>query len=130
MNLAASGTLDTVANVQYICMLFHGEELRQFDSLSDDVESTEPLNVEYIIKGLALYFFPVNLLSKQKRAMRRGMKKLCSLKVRRYADPLIFLNGYFDFLPEAILPETIGVTELNEILLNSMPNSCSKKSYV
>ena len=48
--------------------------LRQFESLSADVEITQTLNIDEIIKGLAQYFPPVNLLSKQKRAMHRGMK--------------------------------------------------------
>ena len=30
--------------------------LRQFDSLSSDVEITETLDVDYIIRGLAQYF--------------------------------------------------------------------------
>ena len=55
MTLAESDTLETGAKIQYIRALFHGEVLRHFDSLSDDVWSTESLTVEYIIKGLELY---------------------------------------------------------------------------
>ena len=84
MTIAASGTLDMGAKIQYLCMLVRGEALRKFDSLSSDVEIKETLNVEYIIKGLELYFPPVKLLSKQKRVIRRGMKKQCSIKLRRY----------------------------------------------
>ena len=74
MNLAASGMLETDTIIQYLRMLVHGEALRQFDVLSSVVESMETLNVSYIIKGLALYLPPANSLSKQKRAIRRGMK--------------------------------------------------------
>ena len=49
----------------------------------------ETLNVDYIIRGLAQYSPLVKFLSKQKRAMRRGMKKTRSLTVRRYAARLI-----------------------------------------
>ena len=35
-----------------------------------------------------------------------------------------------DFLLGATLSDKIDVTELNKILLNGMPNSCSKKAYV
>ena len=48
--------------------------LHQFDLLSADVESTQTLNIEDIIKYLAHYLPPVNLLLKKKRSMRRGMK--------------------------------------------------------
>ena len=37
MNLAASGTLETSAKIQYLRTVVHGEALRQFDSLSADV---------------------------------------------------------------------------------------------
>ena len=63
--LAAIGTLDTEGKVQYICTIVCGEALRQFDLLSTDVKNTEtPLDVDYLLKGLAWYFPPVNSLSK------------------------------------------------------------------
>ena len=37
MTLTFTGTLKTDSNIQYICMLVRGEELRQFDLLSADV---------------------------------------------------------------------------------------------
>ena len=70
---------------------------------------------------------PVNLLSKQKRAMRRCMKKPRRLKVRHYAARLIDLNEYLDSFPGAAMNNKIGFTELNEILLNSMPSIWSKQ---
>ena len=54
MTLVESGMLEAGAKVQYLHMIVRRESLRHFDSLSADVESTEPLTVEYIIKGLAL----------------------------------------------------------------------------
>ena len=101
-----------------------------FDSLFDDVEGTETLNVDYIIRGLAQYFPPVNLIPKKKRAMRLGMKKPRSLTVRHYAARLIYLNEYLESFSGATLTDKIGVTEQDEILLNSMPNSCSRQAYV
>ena len=43
---------------------------------------------------------------------------------------MIDLNEYLDSLPGVTLSDRIVVTELNEILLNSMPNICYKQSYV
>ena len=37
-------------------LLVHGEALRKFDLLSTDMKNTETLNVDYYIRGLALYF--------------------------------------------------------------------------
>ena len=74
MTLAASGTLEADAKYKYLFTIVRGEALHQFDMLYVDVESVETLNVDYIIRGLAQYPPPVNSLSKQKRAMCRGMK--------------------------------------------------------
>ena len=52
----ASGTLEAGAKYQYLCTLVHGEALYQFDSLSADVEGTETLNVDYIIRGYSVTF--------------------------------------------------------------------------
>ena len=57
-------------------------------------------------------------------------KKLCSLTVRHYEARLIDLNGYLEPFTGATLTAKISVTELNEILINSMPNSWSKQACV
>ena len=57
MTLAVTEMLETEEKVQYICTLVCGEALRQFDLLSSDVKNTEtPLDVDYLLKGLAWYF--------------------------------------------------------------------------
>ena len=86
--------------------------------------------MDYIIRGLAKYSPPVNFLSKQKRSMRHGMKKTGNLTVRGYVAHLIDLNEYFAALLWANLIDKIGVIELNEILLNSMPKSWHNQAYV
>ena len=50
MTLAASGTLEAGTKYQYLCTLVRGESLRQFDFLPAEIEGTETLNVEYIIR--------------------------------------------------------------------------------
>ena len=62
--------------------------------------------------------------------MHHEMKKMHSLKVMRYAARLIDLNEYSDSFPQATIADKIGVTELNEIILNSIRNSWSKQAYV
>ena len=74
MTLAASGTLEAGARYQYLRNIVCREVFHQFEFLSADGESAESLSVDYIIRDLSHYFPPVSLLSKQKRAMRRGMK--------------------------------------------------------
>ena len=74
MNLAASGTLETNMNVQYIYMIVRGEELRQFDLFYDDVEGMEPLTAEAIILGLAAYFFQLVFTEEKSRNVPRNEK--------------------------------------------------------
>ena len=62
--------------------------------------------------------------------MLRCMKNPRILKLRRYAERLIDLNEYLDSFTGATMAEKMGVTGLNEILLNSMTNSWSKQAYV
>ena len=62
--------------------------------------------------------------------MWRNMKKTRSLKLRRYSACLIDLNEYLAPSTRAKMADKIGVNELNEILLNSMPNIWSKQVYV
>ena len=60
MNLSAIGTLETEAKAEYICTLFRGEALRQFESLSADMKNTEtPLYVDYPLRVLVWYLPPV-----------------------------------------------------------------------
>ena len=116
MILADTGTIETEAKVQYLHTLLFGKSLHQFDLLYIDVKNTETsLDVDYLLKGLAWYFLPVNSLSKQKRAMRRCMKKPRGLKVRRYAACLIGLNEYLAYFTGATMADKMGVTEINKI---------------
>ena len=48
MTLKTSGTLKDTAKMQYLCTLFHGEALRQFDMLYADFEISTPLTLEDI----------------------------------------------------------------------------------
>ena len=86
--------------------------------------------MENNILGLTLYFFPVIFLSKKKRALHHGMRKLRGLKVRRYTAYLIDLNKYLASFSRGKLSDKIGVTELNESFLDSMPNRWTKQAYV
>ena len=56
MILEVAGTLETTTKVKYLRMLVHGELLRQYDSMSNDVESANHLTVESIILGLGSHF--------------------------------------------------------------------------
>ena len=62
--------------------------------------------------------------------MRQGMKKPRESKVRFYAAHMIELNEYLAAFPGENSGDKICETELNEIILNSMPTGWSKQAYV
>ena len=62
--------------------------------------------------------------------MRRGMKKPRRLTVRRYAARLIDINEYLASFLRETLNDKIGITELNGILLNSVPKIWYKQAYI
>ena len=76
--------------------------MRQFEYVSADVEGTENLNVDYIIRSLAQYFPPVNSMSKQKCNVPWN-EKTRSLTVRHYATRLIDLHEYLESFMGATL---------------------------
>ena len=55
--------------------------------------------------------------------MRRCRESPHRLKVRRYDVHLIYLNEYFAPFQGATMADNMVVTDLNDILLHSMPNS-------
>ena len=76
MTLETIETLYMEPKIQYLCTLVRGEALRQFDLLSADVENTETLNVDYYIKGLALYFpFEFDFKGKARDTLRNEKKR-------------------------------------------------------
>ena len=75
MMLKSSETLSDNTKLKYIRTLLHVESLSQLDTqfLQMVITTMSPLN--QAILGLYVYFSPVYVLSKQKRAMRCGMRK-------------------------------------------------------
>ena len=117
--------------MQYLRTLVRGGSLRQFDLLSTDIENTDTyLTVDYLLKGLLWYFFL--WIRFQNKSVQCGAvwKKTRSLKVRIYAARLIDLNEYLASFLGAAVYDKIGITELNDILLNSLSNSWYKQAYV
>ena len=106
-----------------------GGALLQLDILSAEVGSTTSENLKSIILGLGTYFFPVDALSKQKRAMLQGMKNPCGLKVRFYAAHMIDCNKCLALVNWEKASDNTCESELNEILLNRIPNSWIRQAY-
>ena len=86
--------------------------------------------MENIIKGLALPPPPVISLLKQKKCDAPQNEETARFKSKRPHISFNRLEQVLGFPPWGYIVWKIGVTELNEILLNSMPTSWSKQAYV
>ena len=62
--------------------------------------------------------------------MSRGMRNPGGLKERRCVTIFIEINKYLAVFPRAKISDKNFMTELNEILLNSIPKSWRKQAYV
>ena len=62
--------------------------------------------------------------------MLHGMRKPGGLKLRWYAAHLIYLNDYLSVFSGEKTSGFFCEMELNEILLNIMPNNWIKQAYV
>ena len=62
--------------------------------------------------------------------MRRGMMNPCGLKVRSCASCMVDINKYLAVFPGEKWSENICEMELNEIMLNKMPNRWRSQACV
>ena len=62
--------------------------------------------------------------------MCRGTRNPQKFKVIFYAYSTVELNEYLIVFPGGKGSENVGEMELNKIILNIIPNGCSKKEYV
>ena len=94
-----TGTTTRVGKINYPRTMLHGEAIRDFDELSCQDAGTKNTHLKFIQEVLVGYFFPINALSKQKRAMRRAMRKPRDLPFKHFAARLMELNNYLPLFP-------------------------------
>ena len=130
ITLKVLGTISANTKLRYICTLLCVEAIFQFDTFCAHMGSTTTTHLNQIIFGLGTYFSAVNMLSQKTCEMRRRTMNPLELNFRCYNARLIYLNEYLSAFRGARARDKIGVMELNEIHLNSIPNLWSKKGYV
>ena len=87
-------------------------------------------HLRIIIKGLLEYFFPVNALSNQKRAMRHIIRKPRDMSFNRFTAQQTEINKFLPVFPGSDTTKKIPAEELNEIFLHAVSNSWAKQSYL
>ena len=81
-------------------------------------------------RGFTWVFPSINDLSKQKRAMRRAIRKSCEILFKTFAARLMKLNNYLPLFPGFSAPKKMPPEELNEILLHAVPNDWAKHAFL
>ena len=103
---------------------------KRVQRISNSEEYHKNSHLKHITEGLLGYSPPINALSSQKRVMSRAMHKPQSLSFKRFTARLAELNDYLPLLPGSIKSNKVVPEELNEILLQSIPNGWAKQSYL
>ena len=86
MNIDVSGTITEYEKIQNLRTYLHVKALHKFETLCAYIGHTTSAHLKYILLGLGIYFFPMNLLSKQKHEMQQIMREL---KLMCYAAHMI-----------------------------------------
>ena len=128
MTLEVLITLADSEKINYLCMQLCGKTSLQLDTLSVEVISTTIEHLNHIILSLDTYFFPINVLSKQNFAMRRGIRNPWKLKVRRLAARMIEINEYLDAFSEAKASEKVVIRNRMKLFWKVCQISGSDKS--
>ena len=87
-------------------------------------------HLKFIQEGLLDYFFPINTLSEQKRAMWRVMHKPWDHPFNCFAARLTELNDYLPLFPGSSSVNKIPLEDLNDILLHAVPKGWAKQAYI
>ena len=71
-NIVIDGTGNTTPSgrINYLRTMLSGQALREFDKLQSQYRGATNNRLKLIQEGLLEYFFPINSLSKQRRAMK------------------------------------------------------------
>ena len=105
------------------------DRILEFEEQSAERKSLRLRDHTLALHAVLLDAFPYKVLQKQKRYMRRNMRKPSNMKVRTYAAHLTKINR--EELPE--LPpfqgnaQSMSQDEMVEIILNGIPNSWVKE---
>ena len=102
--------------------LLEGKALADFEaSVTTNAYTETATNLDLALNDVAIPIFPKQALQKQRRTMRRQMKKPVGLPVAHYWARLIELNGYLSDFPVGSEQSKISEDDLKEVLEFRIP---------
>ena len=108
-----TGTSSNVGNITFMKTLLWCEVLREYDWIIVTFGGTTVTHLQDIRKLLIKYLFPINARVKQKRAMRRMMRKPRGVKLQQFAARLQALINLLPKIPESEKSRNIPQEDIN-----------------
>jgi hypothetical protein len=107
--------------------LLRGDALRVFNNKASKLADEEPASLVLSMNELGKHVFPVRALAKQKRYMRRFIRKPLLLKAREFLACLTEMNDDLEFFPPYAVSQKLAADEMLEIVEFSLPVKWQKK---
>ena len=98
------------------------QALREFKRLASQNHGMKNAHIKHITYGLLGYFFPINSMTKQNRAMRYPMCKPWSIISKCFSAWLTEMNNFLPLLPGSEPSKKIPYEDLNEIIFHTVTN--------
>ena len=103
--------------------LLGGKTLLDFESITKDKKYTETVeNCKLVLAGITEVIFPKKALQKQRRGMRRQLKKPSDMLTSTFYSRLVEMNEQLLEFPDAKPDSKLPEEELKEILEFSLPS--------
>jgi hypothetical protein len=108
-------------------MFLRDEGLRAFNAAATEHGAETLVNFKLVSDDLKKHFFPLKSLVKQKRYMRRFIRKPRDLSCKEYQACLQTLNGYLVHFPGANTDSKLDDFELMDILEFGIPTAWNRE---
>lgn len=123
---------------QQVRRILQGDALATFNKAATKQGTETQAHLVLVLDAVTKHVFPVNSLQKQKRYMRRFMRKPRDMSIKEYNARLEELNTYLSWFcdevaeatPSPQVTQQLSEDELKDILYFSIPNKWTKQAIV
>ena len=87
-------------------------------------------HLQLIQESLLEYFFHINALYRQKRVMRRAIRKPWIMTFKHFVARLTEINNFLLLFPVSDVSNKMEMEEINDILFHAVSNRWAKQAYL
>ena len=110
--------------------LLRGDALRVFNQAATDAGTETNDHLQVVLQAVTKHVFPYRALPKQKRWMRRQLRKPLEMTVRQFVTAIQDLNQDFKYFPDAKDDPSLPEDELADIIEGGCPNSWQREELI